>query len=223
MEQRTRDVTRRSLHVVAELLVAGPQYAESGDIRLRVVPGGFGTFAAPDLRVEGTELVTAQGRHPITGSLSELAEAAGLEARPLADVYSDVTGAGPDEQLVVDEDAANEILFGFERGDAALRALAPEEEPVLWPEHFDIGVSVGEVNFGVSPGDAYLAEPYAYVGPWTPRLGEFWNAPFGAARPLRELADADAVERFFREGARLASAEATEGGTAEPGADSPEG
>lgn len=205
MEQRTLDATRRSLHVVAELLVAGPQYAESGDIRLRVVPGGFGTVTAPDLRVEATDLVTADGRHPITGSVGELAAAAGLQPRPLDDVYSDVTGADPGEELAVDADAANEILFGFERGDAALRALAPDEEPVLWPEHFDIGVSVGEVNFGVSPGDGHLAEPYAYVGPWAPRRGEFWNTPFGAARPLRELADADAVERFFREGARLAA------------------
>jgi hypothetical protein len=72
-------------------------------------------------------------------------------------------------------------------------------EPVLWPEHFDLAVTVDEVNYGVSPGDTYLDEPYAYVGPWQARTGPFWNAPFGAARPLSELGDADAVAGFFTE------------------------
>jgi hypothetical protein len=50
---------------------------------------------------------------------------------------------------------------------------------VLWPEHFDIGISVDEVNYGVSPGDVHIPEPYAYVGPWHPRVGTFWNTGFG--------------------------------------------
>jgi hypothetical protein len=40
------------VHGVAELVLAGPQYAESHDIRLRVAAGGFGTVASPDLRIE---------------------------------------------------------------------------------------------------------------------------------------------------------------------------
>jgi hypothetical protein len=32
----------------------------------------------------------------------------------------------------------------------------------------------------------------------------FWNAPFGAAVPLRELADAPAVAGFFAAGGRRA-------------------
>jgi hypothetical protein len=71
---------------------------------------------------------------------------------------------------------------------------------VLWPEHFDLGVTLDEVNYGVSLGDGYLAEPYAYVGPWQPRTGPFWNAPFGAARPLRDVPD---VAGFFAEGRSL--------------------
>ena len=43
--------------------------------------------------------------------------------------------------------------------------------------------------------------PYAYVGPWAvPAADDFWDAPFGAARPISELADADAVLAFFVEG-----------------------
>jgi hypothetical protein len=56
------------------------------------------------------------------------------------------------------------------------------------------------VNYGVSPGDTHIAEPYAYVGPFTPREGEFWNAPFGAARPVADLGDAAAIKAFFTEG-----------------------
>ena len=84
-------------------------------------------------------------------------------------------------------------------GDAALRAMAPDEVPVLWPEHFDVGISVDEVNYGVSPGDSYLATPYAYVGPWAARTGDFWNAPFGAALAV-EGRDADALAAFFARG-----------------------
>ncbi|OLP58852.1 hypothetical protein BJM39_25905 [Salmonella enterica subsp. enterica serovar Javiana] len=74
---------------------------------------------------------------------------------------------------------------------------------MLWPEHFDIAVTLDRVNYGVSPGDETIASPYAYVGPWDRADGEFWNAPFGAARTLRELGSADAVLAFFRQGLAL--------------------
>jgi len=44
------------------------------------------------------------------------------------------------------------------------------------------------------------AEPYAYFGPWTPRAGDFWNAPFGALRPASDLPDVGSVLAFFTEG-----------------------
>src|SRR5205807_10340480 len=84
--------------------------------------------------------------------------------------------------------------------DRALRRFAADQTPVLWPEHFDLVVTVDEVNCGVSLGDAAIDEPYAYVGPWQPRTGDFWNVPFGAARPLREFPDEDAVAAFFARG-----------------------
>jgi len=64
---------------------------------------------------------------------------------------------------------------------------------VLWPEHFDLGIAVDEVNYGISPGDDGHATPYAYVGPWTQRTGPFWNAPFGALYPLDPAHDVDAL------------------------------
>jgi hypothetical protein len=86
--------------------------------------------------------------------------------------------------------------------------LAPDQQPVLWPEHFDVGIVRAEVNYGVSPGDSRIPEPYAYVGPWTPRTGDFWNTSFGAARPLTTLGDDRGVLAFFREGEERAAEQA---------------
>jgi hypothetical protein len=220
--------TRRAWHGVAELVLAGPQYRRAGTIRLRVVPGGFATVAAPDLAVIGGDLVAGGGdlvagggalvagggalvagggavvagggRVGIDGRTSvELAGAVGVDVGAPADLYHDGSGVDPDEPLGLDPDAAAVLADALAVGDAALRALAPDLTPVLWPEHFDLGISVAEVNYGLSPGDRYLDEPYAYVGPWTRREGAFWNAPFGAARPLRDLGGVDEVVAFYAE------------------------
>ena len=85
-----------------------------------------------------------------------------------------------------------------------MRAFAPDQEPVLWPEHFDLGIAVDEVNYGISPGDAAHASPYAYVGPWTQREGPFWNASFGSLCPADQLPDIEAVAAYFGAGAAAA-------------------
>jgi hypothetical protein len=197
--------TRTALHGIAELLLAGPQYAESGTIRLRVLPDGIATVAAPDLRLEGAELVGAHGRQRLVGTYAEVAAAVGVAPRRLDDVYRDGAEVTLDDTIELDRADLARLTDALAVGDAALRSFDPGEEPVLWPEHLDVSSSHEEVNYGVSPGDAHLSEPYAYVGPWTPRTGEFWNQPFGAALPLSELGGPDAVAAFFREGARLAA------------------
>jgi hypothetical protein len=202
------DRTRRDLHVVAELLLAGPQHRSSGTIRLRPLPGGFGTVAAPELRVDGTDLVLPAGdggteprRISMSGRrVAELADLAGVLPGAPEGVYQDTTGAEPDQMLDLDAAQARLLAEWFDRGDAALRRLAPQVTPVLWPEHFDLGIAIDEVNYGVSPGDADNAEPYAYVGPWTPRTGDFWNAPFGAHRPASALTSTDVLAEFFEQG-----------------------
>jgi hypothetical protein len=196
--------TRRSWHAAAELVLAGPQHRRSGTIRLRVTPGGFATTKPPELAVDGGELVAGDNRVAIDGrTCAQLAAALGVDVGPPADLYHDGPGVDPDEPLRYGDKAGAMLAAAFELGDAALRRFAPGQTPVLWPEHFDLGVSVGEVNYGVSPGDGYLDEPYAYVGPWTPRDGPFWTAPFGAARPLSQLDDVDALVAFFTEGRAL--------------------
>ncbi len=197
--------TRLAWHAVAELVLAGPQYRRGGGIRLRIVPGGFATTRGPDLRVVGIDLVLPDGIVPINGhTCTDLATAAGVEVGPPADVYHDGTHADPGEVLEVEDGAAQELAYAAEIGDTALRRFSPTETPVLWPEHFDNAIRVGDVNYGVSPGDNYLSVPYAYVGPDSRGSERFWNAPFGAAKPIRDLGDPDAVAAFFAEGRRLA-------------------
>lgn len=201
--------TRTALHGAAELLLAGPQYDASGTIRLRVVPGGIATVAEPDVRLEGTALAGPGGRHPLAGTYAEAAAAVGVVPRSLEGVYRDGANVAPDDPIEIDAAALGVLVEALARGDAALRSFAPSEEPVLWPEHLDVAITVDEVGFGVSPGDANLPEPYAYVGPWSPRSGPFWNQPFGAARPLTELVD---VAAFFAEGAARVASDPVVGG-----------
>jgi hypothetical protein len=188
-----------SLHGLAELVLAGPQHRTSGTIRLRITEDGFATVDAPQLRVTADALYAGDRRIPLAGrTLGEIAADAGVKIGAPEGLYHDTSGASPDD--IVALDGAVEIIAAFVAGDRALRGLDPGATPVLWPEHFDVGISLGEVNYGVSPGDATIGEPYAYVGPWQPRSGDFWNVSFGAAHPVRELPD---LLAFFREGRRL--------------------
>ena len=195
-------MTRRTLHAVAELVLAGPQYRATGKLRLRVVPGGFATVLAPELRTVGTGVVGAGGvAVPIDGHTARAigAELGVAVGRPEG-AYEDGAGVDPDETLTLDPDRADEVLSALSVGHDALVAFAPAETPVLWPEHFDVAIRVDDATFGLSPGDGFIEEPYAYVGVSRPPAGDaFWNAPFGAAVPRTELPDAAAVTTFFAE------------------------
>src|SRR5205823_5825512 len=102
------------------------------------------------------------------------------------------------------------ILAGWYRlgADALNRfaaTIAGEEpsEPQLWPEHFDLGLTAASVNYGVSPGDEHIPDPYLYVAPHAGRPagdGDFWNAPFGAAITISDVSSVDDGVAFFRAG-----------------------
>ena len=201
--------TRTALHGVAEWLLAGPQHRRSGTIRLRVHEWGFGTRDGATA-VHGTDLVVVDGgaerRIPLRGSLREIAATAGIAAEVPTDLYHDHAPITLDSVINVDPAAAAFLEDWFWRGQQGMLGFAASLDPVLWPEHFDLGISRDDVNFGVSPGDASHQAPYAYVGPATPRQGAFWNAPFGALRPAAELPDAAAVSGYYTEGAAQAAA-----------------
>jgi len=205
MDDPTYARTRRALHGVAELLLAGPQHDASGTIRLQAMPNGFGCTASPGTRVKDGELLLGTKVARLHGrTIAEVGKEIGLEPRSPAALYRDGSGIAPDDRLEVDEAAADLIADAFDRGDQALRAFAADHTPVLWPEHFDLGITVDEVNYGVSPGDASLEVPYMYVGPWAPPpADDYWNQPYGAARELPgSVAD---LLAFFEEGRRRLS------------------
>lgn len=211
--------TRRALHAVAEGLLAAPQYRAAGTIRLTARAGGLATTRRYDdidlVAVDGTDLLVRRGdrelRLPLAGTCGELAAAAGLPLGRLDDLYADSVRPQPSTRLDVDPDAAATLAAAWGLGDRALRTFVAAETPataaapVIWPEHLDVAVSLDGAGYGVSPGDETIPVPYAYVGPATPQTGPFWNQPFGAARPLTELAGDDAVAEFFRTGRALAA------------------
>jgi hypothetical protein len=203
MAQDELAVTRRSLHGVAELVLAGPQYRATGKLRLGVVPGGFATVLTPSLRVDGTQVFGPDGVTAAIGGRTPraLGTALGVAAGRPEGAYSDGSGVGLDEALVLDPGHVSVITGALMLGHDALVALAADQTPVLWPEHFDVAVTVRDVTFGVSPGDGFIGEPYAYVSVSSPPAGDAcWNAPFGAAVPLRGLPGQPAVTGFFAEG-----------------------
>jgi hypothetical protein len=208
-------LTRLTLHGVAEALLAGPQYRAAGTIRLAVRPGGFATSRPyRDIHlvaVEGTELVVVRSgreqRLPLAGTYGELAAAAGLPLERLDDVYPGGARVRPTEQVEVDAGAVALLSAAWELGDRALRAFTARSQttPVLWPEHLDVAVTVDGVTYGVSPGDDLVSQPYAYVSPARVLTGDFWNQPFGAARPVAQLRNEQAVLAFYGTGRALAA------------------
>ncbi len=199
--------TRRSLHAVAELVLAGPQFRGNGDIRLRVRAGGFSTVVGPDVRVAEASVVRDDVVVPIDGQTpAAIANELGLHASGLDDVYSGGCGAGLDDVLAASPDHAGFLATCFVAGEDALTRFAPEAERTLWPEHFDVAIRVDEVNYGVSPGDDQVPEPYAYVGPAKVTDDPFWTAPFGAVLRLAAQPSVDAIVAFFTAGRAVATA-----------------
>ncbi|HVW31518.1 MAG TPA: hypothetical protein VHL53_03165, partial [Acidimicrobiia bacterium] len=205
----------------------------AGRIGLRPAPGGFATppFGADDqLRVEGATLVRRRDGTEEKAELTTLAAAADFAGVALtADpgIGHDPPPLGAVDAPLAVSAAAGDALgawFAFSGSvletfraelDAAGRACS---EVQLWPEHFDLGCSIEGVNFGCSPGDGTVPEPYLYVGPWDTAGfpdGGFWNAPFGAVLGYGELLRADdqigTALAFLRRGADLAAERAQAG------------
>ncbi|MEU0496380.1 hypothetical protein [Mycobacterium sp. NPDC006124] len=190
--------TRRQLRGVAESFIAGPQHRSAGTIRLAVRRDGFTGTWIP-VAVHGTELVWGDAGAPLAGTVRALAAATDLDVGPPQGVYDVVDPLLPDTVLDVDGEAADLVHRSLYAGGFALTSALPQGHPVLWPEHFDVAVTEDEVNYGVSPGDDFHPLPYAYVGPWTSRIGVFWNAPFGAFQALDPSHDVDQLAAGIRE------------------------
>ena len=217
--------TRRSLHAVGEHVLGAALYKCRRRIGLRQFTGGFATQnylhirngAAVERRalVVGTDVIvrdddlaggTIEDRAPIT-TLTAAGALIDVEPGMPADLYTPEPMPPVDEELVVDAEATAFLAELTAVGYAALVILcahyvddAPGEIQ-LWPEHFDLATSFGEVNYGLSPGDPGHTWPYFYVGPWSPPpVGGFWNEPFGASLEVEEIPTVDDVLAFFGTG-----------------------
>jgi hypothetical protein len=195
--------TRRQLHGIAECLLAGPEYQATGEIALRVTPGGFGTTAGPEARLEGLELVAGERIVPAAGSFRDLADRLGVEFGAPAIGYRDGSGAQPDDVVDLDSAAVRIIADWFALSDAGLRVLDPGQQPILWPEHFDVAILLDDRSYGSSPGDDFHPRPYAYVSAHDHDGGPFWNAPFGGLRDAEEFSSIEDLVAFWREGRAL--------------------
>ena len=178
--------TRTILHRLAEDVLGAEQFAAIQTVRLHVVPDGFSTRAFPGS--DGETRIEVVGPDVIR-------HVAGIETR------APIEG--------IDSASADVLYAWWGLGNDVLGALVPGpgetiSEIVLWPEHFDLAVTVTlasgvSVNLGFSPGDDFSAEPYVYVGPWAAQTGDFWNASFGAVRTYSEIKSGDAGA-FLAEG-----------------------
>jgi hypothetical protein len=208
--------TRAGWHRVAEHVLAAALYAATGEITLVPSPGGFRTppWGADGrfLAVDGAQLVVGGAggtRRAALTTIRAAADFAGVTPGAPTSVYAPVTPLSLDEPLVIERDAARLLADWYYIGGLAMSRFTAEiaaDEPSpawLWPEHFDLGITAGAINYGASPGDDRFTDPYMYVGPHDgPPPGEpaFWNAPFGAVRTFRQIGTAEEAATFFRDG-----------------------
>jgi len=195
--------TRRQLHGIAECLLAGPEHRQTGEIALRITPGGFSTTAGPEIRLDGLELVHGERRVPVAGSFGELADRLGVEFGAPASLYSDGSGVQPDDVVDLDPAAMRLIVDWYALSDAGLRVLDPDQQPTLWPEHFDVAILLDDRSYGSSPGDDSHSTPYAYISEHDHDDNPFWNVPFGALRDAAEFSSTDDLVAFWSEGRGL--------------------
>ena len=216
--------TRRALHQVAEHVLSAERKRRTGHIGLQPRPGGFATPPLDDgtiIAVEGLDLVVrdpgGERRAPLR-TVGSAAAACGLEAGFPWRSHPPGTVLEADRPLVLDADSAAVLADWFALGDEALHRLAAEltaeapTQPQIFPEHFDLGLTAGEVNYGASPGDDAMPQPYLYVGPHAgpPQSDEFWNAPFGAALTRSSVTSVDDALAFFLDGHRRLTTQRTE-------------
>jgi hypothetical protein len=217
--------TRAKLHLVAARVLGAARYQAVGRFGLEVAPGGFATpeFDGRRIVVTGGALGDGNREHRLT-SLGAACEFAGVDVNadthPALQIEADADAA---TDVTVDESAARVLAGWYALCQDALERLAAacsaDEEPTaitLWPEHFDVALVAGSAstraNYGGSPGDGYIAEPYLYVGPFAQRTGGFWNVDFGAALTFSEVRDGADPLDFLLTGRRELAA--VTGGTA---------
>ncbi len=209
--------TRGGWHRVAEHMPAAALYRATGHTGLVRSPGGFrapsfGTDAR-FLAVDGTELAVSGAagtkRTPVI-TVRAAAEFAGVTPGAPAGVSGPAAPPGLDAPLIA-PGAARLLAEWYGLGARPLSRFAAEISgdkpagPVLWPAHFDAGMTAAAISHAASPGDDHITDPYLYAGPHDglpPGGPAFWNAPSGAVRIFGQagiVAEAPALSGDGRE------------------------
>ena len=91
------------------------------------------------------------------------------------------------------------VGFSNQRNEAIAKSVTMTSTAIETPT-----ISAGEVNWGASPGDGHVDEPYLYVSPWAglEQDGGYWNIDFGAVATRSSISSIDDALDFFRQGRR---------------------
>jgi hypothetical protein len=199
--------TRNALHDVARFVLAADLEGTTELVTLRAADGGF---AQPErlvdglqrrIRIDGTALVVQHGENEEWAPLTTLGAAA-----ESASVSLPTDAPAADKALEIDATHAELLAEFFALTHSALaefrRRHAGERPTIaqLFPHHFDLAITMQEVNFGGSPGDKDHDEPYLYVGPWSLSPHSEWNEAWGASMPWSQQTTAEQAIEFFERG-----------------------
>jgi hypothetical protein len=209
--------TRRSWHVLAGHVLAEERFLRVGHSGLEPTPHGMRTSATEPVGVEvdlDHLVVRRDGgleRRPITTLGEAQRFALGTVGAPSwgaqPGLHDPPETLPPDTPLPIDVSVAGWLGAWLTLGQRTLQQLVADAAsvdagvPTLWAEHFDVGVELladdRRASYGISPGDAAIDEPYAYVAVWYPdRIGGLedpaWNSAVitGAVITARELVEA---------------------------------
>jgi hypothetical protein len=204
----TYDATTAGLSQLAFFAMAPARFEQNGKVGLRYTFRGFGTpFYGRDrqVRIEDQYLVIQDGDsaigHEIT-TIRDAARLAGVDYRERwgPDWHDPPAPTDPDTPLEIDPAAvlvcSNIIGCAYSVLEQIRFEAREEEKPSrvqVWPEHFDVGLEIGDeahgrrAEFGVSPGYPAHPEPYVYVSPWVKEgLDDpYWNADAFGGSSLR--------------------------------------
>ncbi len=181
-----------------------------------------------------TSAPARHGAHRLT-TLRAAAEFVGVPLGAPANVYTPATALDPDAAARGRRAGRHERSPSGTRSRTCVWPRSADATPTtapssrqLWPEHFDLAIDLGDeaagtrANYGASPGDDTIAEPYLYVGPWDParKTGPFGRAAvrrradvLGSSSP-RPIPSAAALDFFDSARAALSVARARPGNLA---------
>jgi hypothetical protein len=194
--------TRAAVHTLAEHVLCAARHAAAGRIGLTPVGDGIATppFEGRVVGLRGIELVDAttgrERRFPLT-TLRAAGEFFGVTPG-VPPLWTPATNGDLDAVLDVEADGVAALAAWFALVSSALTTVHPAASQTLWPEHFDLAITVDGATYGGSPGDAAHGGPYLYVTPPGDPVPDgdhrFWSEPFGASLTYDRITSvADAV------------------------------